>query len=204
LRRSQSYSQNQSQNQVQDPNTSTAVALLHMQAQQSFPTSSNSMPNSNSNSTSTATNTPNPAPLASPSRLTSHELYQHYQFRGQEAQPSQSQPHSYSHLASPASMVSNSTHADTTLPPLRNYVDLPLYNPTPTSGQGFGSLAGTGGSTRKRKRGDFELTTEVEKDVVSKGVLTYEDAVVYFRRFFEGCVSALCFCDLAEGRSMEG
>lgn len=62
-----------------------------------------------------------------------------------------------------------------TLPPLRNYVSLP--------GQVFAP------AVRKRKRGDFELNIDVESDVVASGVISYDNAVVYFRTFFEGCVS---------------
>lgn len=43
--------------------------------------------------------------------------------------------------------------------------------------------------TVKRKRGDFELSVEIRLDVVSRGLISYEDATVYFRTFFQGCVS---------------
>jgi len=43
----------------------------------------------------------------------------------------------------------------------------------------------------KRKRGDFEVTVEPGLDVIARGLITYEDAVVYFRCFFQGCVR--CF-----------
>jgi len=40
----------------------------------------------------------------------------------------------------------------------------------------------------KRKRGDFEVTVEPGLDVIARGLITYEDALVYFRCFFQGCV----------------
>ena len=49
------------------------------------------------------------------------------------------------------------------------------------------SLAG-----RKRKRGDFEVKTETPSDVVSKGLVSYEEAAGYFVRFFQGCVRFSC------------
>ena len=45
-------------------------------------------------------------------------------------------------------------------------------------------------SGAKRKRGDFELRTEDSLDVVSKELISYDDAVLYFRAFFQGCVSS--------------
>ena len=45
-------------------------------------------------------------------------------------------------------------------------------------------------SEAKRKRGDFEVRTEHSLDVVSKGLISYDDAVLYFRTFFQGCVSS--------------
>lgn len=44
-------------------------------------------------------------------------------------------------------------------------------------------------ATLKRKRGDFEQNTGVESDVISKGFISYENAVLYFNTFFLGCVS---------------
>lgn len=49
--------------------------------------------------------------------------------------------------------------------------------------------ASYGVSSLKRKRGDFELNVERSVDVVSKGLISLEDAGVYFRAFFQGCVS---------------
>ncbi|KIM93968.1 hypothetical protein OIDMADRAFT_207874 [Oidiodendron maius Zn] len=46
---------------------------------------------------------------------------------------------------------------------------------------------GTGAGVAKRKRGDFELNAEVGLDVVSSGLISLEDAGVYFRTFFQGC-----------------
>jgi hypothetical protein len=48
---------------------------------------------------------------------------------------------------------------------------------------------GNGAGWLKKKRGDFELNVEVMLDVVSKGLISHEDASVYFRTFFQGCVS---------------
>lgn len=43
----------------------------------------------------------------------------------------------------------------------------------------------------KRKRGDFELNVDAGNggDVISKGLISYDDAVLYFGTFFQGCVS---------------
>jgi hypothetical protein len=46
----------------------------------------------------------------------------------------------------------------------------------------------------KRKRGDFEVNVERGIDVVGKGLISHEDAGVYFRAFFQGCVSHFSFC----------
>ena len=46
-------------------------------------------------------------------------------------------------------------------------------------------------SGTKRKRGNFEVKTEVSADIVSRGLISYEEASVYFGRFFQGCVSFL-------------
>jgi hypothetical protein len=46
-------------------------------------------------------------------------------------------------------------------------------------------------SGTKRKRGDFEVKTEDSADVVSRGLVSYEEASLYFGRFFQGCVSFL-------------
>jgi hypothetical protein len=41
---------------------------------------------------------------------------------------------------------------------------------------------------RKRKRAEFELSFETPGDVVSKGIISYHDAELYFETFFGGCV----------------
>lgn len=43
----------------------------------------------------------------------------------------------------------------------------------------------------KRKRGDFELTIECGQDLIGKGLISYEDAILYFACFFRGCVCSL-------------
>ena len=43
-------------------------------------------------------------------------------------------------------------------------------------------------SRSKRKRGDFEVTTDPSLDVVSTGLISHEDALLYFQTFFQGCV----------------
>ena len=50
----------------------------------------------------------------------------------------------------------------------------------------------------KRKRGDFEVRTEAAADVVSRGLISYDAAVLYFGTFFQGCVSVL-LCRGASG-----
>lgn len=44
-------------------------------------------------------------------------------------------------------------------------------------------------STLKKKRGDFELNVQKSLDVVSKGLVSLEEAHAYFGAFFQGCVS---------------
>ena len=46
-----------------------------------------------------------------------------------------------------------------------------------------------GAGSLKRRRGDFELNVGVVLDVVSKGLISLDDAGVYFTTFFQGCVS---------------
>ncbi|KAH9209964.1 hypothetical protein DL95DRAFT_526574 [Leptodontidium sp. 2 PMI_412] len=48
--------------------------------------------------------------------------------------------------------------------------------------QMYSGLAGT-----KRKCRDFELNTDTPLDVVGKEIISFDDAVVYFRTFFQGC-----------------
>jgi hypothetical protein len=43
-------------------------------------------------------------------------------------------------------------------------------------------------SKPKRKRGDFEVTVDQSLDVVTKGLISHEDAMLYFQTFFQGCV----------------
>jgi hypothetical protein len=56
-----------------------------------------------------------------------------------------------------------------------------LESPSTSYGNGAGPV--------KRKRGDIELNVEVGLDIVSKGLISLEDASVYFMTFFQGCVS---------------
>jgi hypothetical protein len=51
------------------------------------------------------------------------------------------------------------------------------------------SAVSYGGSDLKRKRGHFELNIERSVDVVAKGLISLADAELYFRTFFQGCVS---------------
>jgi len=44
-------------------------------------------------------------------------------------------------------------------------------------------------SAMNTKRGDFELRIEENLDVVAKGLISLEDAELYFETFFQGCVS---------------
>lgn len=57
---------------------------------------------------------------------------------------------------------------------------------TGSSVQMYSGLAGT-----KRKCRDFELNTDTPLDVVGKEIISFDDAVVYFRTFFQGCVGSL-------------
>jgi hypothetical protein len=45
------------------------------------------------------------------------------------------------------------------------------------------------GLKRNVGRGDLEVTGWEEGDVVSKGMISFQDAVLYFGTFFQGCVS---------------
>lgn len=45
----------------------------------------------------------------------------------------------------------------------------------------------------KRNRGDFELIAGAGLDVVSRSLISLKDASVYFRTFFQGCVSFTLF-----------
>jgi hypothetical protein len=40
----------------------------------------------------------------------------------------------------------------------------------------------------RRKYREFEVISEVELDVVARGIISIEDAVLYFDAFFNGCV----------------
>ncbi len=51
--------------------------------------------------------------------------------------------------------------------------------------------AAYGVSFSKRKRGDFEMNLERSVDVVEKGLISRDDASIYFSAFFQGCVSLL-------------
>ena len=60
--------------------------------------------------------------------------------------------------------------------------------PFTTRSNGMGSDYGArsilqSSSITKRKRGDFEVRTEAPADVVSKRLISYDDAVLYFRTF---------------------
>jgi hypothetical protein len=57
-----------------------------------------------------------------------------------------------------------------------------MYNQSP-------SAISYSSSRLKRKRGDFELNVERSVDVVAKGLISLADADIYFRTFFQGCVS---------------
>jgi hypothetical protein len=55
------------------------------------------------------------------------------------------------------------------------------------------TLLGPEGNGNGLKRnvgtGDFEVTGWEEGDVISKGMISFQDAVLYFGTFFQGCVS---------------
>jgi len=40
----------------------------------------------------------------------------------------------------------------------------------------------------KRKMGDFEVTIDSSLDVIGRGLVTFDEAIVFFRCFFQGCV----------------
>jgi hypothetical protein len=108
------------------------------------------------------------------------------EFQNQQVQNSNSTPPTYSHqfqqirendLASPVSMGVGSH-------PSRTQAEVTFSQPfieSPRASYGVSSL--------KKKRGDFEFNVERSVDVVSKGLVSLEDAGVYFRAFFKGCVS---------------
>jgi hypothetical protein len=105
----------------------------------------------------------------------------------QQAQTGTSASPTYSHqfqqirendFASPVSM-SVSSH------PSQTQAEVAFFGESPQAR----SQTGYGAPSLKRKRGDFELNVERGVDVVSKGLVSVEDAGVYFRAFFQGCVS---------------
>jgi hypothetical protein len=61
-----------------------------------------------------------------------------------------------------------------------------LYNESPST-VGYDSSV-------KRKRRDFELNVERSVDVVNKGLISLSNAEVYFKTFFQGCVSLRLWC----------
>jgi hypothetical protein len=90
--------------------------------------------------------------------------------------------------ASPVSNLSMSVSGNTQRSQLQNDIRYPRgYVESPSTS--YGNRAGL----VRRKRGDFELNVEVGLDVVSKGLISLEDAGVYFRTFYQGCVSLLSF-----------
>jgi hypothetical protein len=107
--------------------------------------------------------------------------------RQQQAQNGTSASPTYSHqfqqireddFVSPVSM-SVSSH------PSQTQAEAALFGESPQAR----SQARYGVPSLKRKRGDFELNVENGVDVVSKGLINVQDAGVYFRAFFQGCVS---------------
>jgi hypothetical protein len=84
--------------------------------------------------------------------------------------------------ASPVSMVSghHSLH--------NNQVDVPFHSGYRDSSVAeSGVQAYPGSANAQRNFRNFEL----DVDVVEKGVITFDEAVVYFRTFFQGCVGEL-------------
>lgn len=97
--------------------------------------------------------------------LASHELYQHFRDSQQGLG-----------IATPAMSSSSSSHQ------ARNFS---APNPNPTFQTEARAPAFS--PSKKRKRAEFELNIEAAGDVVSKGLIGYEDAELYFRAFFSGC-----------------
>jgi hypothetical protein len=81
--------------------------------------------------------------------------------------------------------------------------------PFPTNGVNGGYatrpiMDSMSGSGTKRKRGDFEVRNEPPADVVSKGLISYDDAALYFGTFFRGCVSPVSGSGWGKGKEAEG
>ena len=90
--------------------------------------------------------------------------------------------------ASPVSNLSMSISGDNQRPQSQNDNQYSMrYLDSPSTSYG------TGAGVVKKKRGDFELNAETGSDVVSSGLISIEDAGVYFRTFFQGCVSFTLF-----------
>ncbi|KUJ08937.1 uncharacterized protein LY89DRAFT_690509 [Mollisia scopiformis] len=87
-----------------------------------------------------------------------------------QSSPAYGQP--FQAVASPVSM----SESHTSNPRQLQYMD-----------QGIPSPRLYESSTLKRKRGDFELNAGMEPDIISKGLISYDDAVLYFTTFFQGC-----------------
>lgn len=83
-------------------------------------------------------------------------------------------------MESPVSM-----HSGPHIPVMQQAHFIPNSIQSPASGNSYFAAA----PTLKRKRGDFELNVEPTADVVSKGLISFADAFLYFGTFFQGCVS---------------
>lgn len=94
--------------------------------------------------------------------------------------PSRSSSFQQSHEPSPLALAAIDTprHAGQALFPISDH----SRTTTP-------SAHSAGNSAMNRRPRDFETRAEPMVDVVTQGLITYEEALVYFRVFFEGCVS---------------
>ncbi|CZR53510.1 uncharacterized protein PAC_03389 [Phialocephala subalpina] len=114
-----------------------------------------------------------------PDTATANALLDLQRRQDQVQNPSQSISPGYSQqfqgVASPISI--SESHGSN--PQQMRFVDQGVPSP--------GLFGGT--PSLKRKRGDFELNVDVGigGDVISKGLISYDDAVLYFGTFFQGC-----------------
>ena len=89
--------------------------------------------------------------------------------------------HQVAQNASPVSMVSGSHSLSS------NQLEVP-FHPGYRQNSVLSTYAGPSVPT-KRKHRDFEVNPEADLDVVAQGLITFDEALLYFGTFFQGCVS---------------
>lgn len=92
--------------------------------------------------------------------------------------------------ASPVSLASGShhSHSISSAPQL----DVPFHSGGYRQNSVLPTYTGQSVPT-KRKYRDFELNLEEGVDVVARGLISFDDALLYFGTFFQGCVSMILY-----------